>query len=121
MLFRLVAASVVVGTIVVMSPVRQGAPVPALPDGTGTLVAGLLKDGLQNAFDPSAPSPQRESEPMRAAIAAAIVRGVVAEQSERVHRTLTAIHEPAGKRAVSSDTLRPGDRIPSWRGTVPVP
>jgi hypothetical protein len=121
MLFRLVAASTIVGAIVVMSPARQGSSIPALPDGVAALGAGALRDGLMDAFDPRDAPAARQSEPVREAVAAAIVRGVVAQQSERARRSLSAAREPGAKHAASSDTLQPGDRAPGWRGGVAGP
>jgi hypothetical protein len=124
MLVRLLAASIIIGAIVVMSPVRQGPSLPVLPDGASTLAAGLVRDGLMGALDPAGPAAPREAEPMRAAVATAIVRGM-AEHGERARRMLGGAAKlearPEIKHAASSDTLQAADRMPGWRGSVAGP
>jgi hypothetical protein len=114
MLFRLLAGSLIVGTLAVMSSLRQGAVVSDLP--AGGMVADAMREGLVAAAGVHRLLDDGEPRHGRAAMAERMVRGVVAEQGERARRNLAATIEPSATPVASADTLKPRDRRPAWRG-----
>ena len=119
MLFRLLAGSLIVGTLAVMSSLRQGAVVADLP--AGGVVADAMRDGLVAAAGVHRLLDDGEPRHGRAAMAERMMRGVVAEQGERARRTLAASIAPAATPVASADTLKPRDRRPAWRGPATLP
>jgi hypothetical protein len=110
MLFRLMGASVIVGTIVVMSPTRQAPPSPA----PGGVHPGSLQDGIAEIIREGTPPMLRTPDGVPAAMAAAMVRGALADGSERLLRDFGGPEHRAEPAA--ADTLKPDDRRPAWRG-----
>jgi hypothetical protein len=113
MMFRLAAGCLVVGALVFLSPERQGPLAPTLPSAA-PLASAIGRNLVGQGEPPGGPA-----EAARTALTDLIVEQAVAAGTARLHGALAAVLPGASERPRSLDTLKPEDRLPPWRGTMP--